>query len=228
MLVRTGIGLATNPDAVDGDIRHAERMGDLFTGASAADEYRDLAWVGYYDGEAGLAKGFAEAAEAIFSTWQIDTRSKDHLLPPLVYNYRHALELALKQAIRQASGCLQVCECRYDVAPTPQDLGADFKRRQRHRLGPLAQQLAELLAGLNLDWLPPDIMRLLQSLHQLDPTGEAFRYEGALKTSAHHVNVAGLVERLRAAFRVIHGGILTGLTEHADILREIREECAGP
>lgn len=58
---------------------------------------------GYYDGNTGLAEGFAEAAEAIFIAWQSAPRSNDRLLLPLVYNYRHALELALKQAIRQAA-----------------------------------------------------------------------------------------------------------------------------
>jgi hypothetical protein len=208
-------------------MRHAERVGDLFTSLSDAEQYRDLAWVSYYDGEAGLAEGFAEAAEAIFAAWRDGAQSNDRLLPPLAYNYRHALELALKQAIRQAAACRQL-DAGHDPALTPQALEAHFRQRQRHRLGPLARQLAELLAALDLDQLPQDTMRLLQNLHQLDPVGEAFRYEGSLKTSAHHIDATRLVERLRRAFRIIHSGVLTGLTEHADFLHEIREEYAEP
>lgn len=202
-------------------------MGDLFTSLSDAEQYRDLAWVGYYDGEAGLAEGFAEAAEAIFAVWQDGAQSNDRLLLPLAYNYRHALELALKQAIRQAAACRQL-DVGHDPALIPQALEAHFRQRQRHRLGPLARQLVELLEALDLDQLPQDAMRLLQDLHQIDPAGEAFRYEGSLETSAHHVDVTQLVGRLRRAFRIIHSGVLNGLTEHANFLHKIREEYAEP
>ena len=134
-------------------------MSDLFGSLSAAEHFRDLAWVGYYDGDTGLAQGFAEAAEAIFSAWQSRPRSNDRLLPPIAYNYRHALELALKQAIRQAAACRQL-DGDDDPGLSPQALEAHFKQKQRHRLGPLAQQLAGLLADLNLDELPPDTMQL--------------------------------------------------------------------
>jgi hypothetical protein len=83
-------------------------MSDLFSSLSAAEHFRDLACVGYYNGDTGLAQGFAEAAEAIFSVWQSRARSNDRLLPPIAYNYRHAVELALKQAIRQAAACRQL------------------------------------------------------------------------------------------------------------------------
>jgi len=188
-----------------------------------AENFRDLAYVGYYDGDAGQSQGFAEAAEAIFSAWQSRARSNDRLLPPIAYNYRHALELALKQAIRQAAACGQL-NGDDDPGLTPQTLEAHFRQKQRHRLGPLAHQLARLLASLNLDDLPPNTTNLLQSLHQLDPTGEAFRYEGHLKTTASHVDVPWLVERFRAAFGIIHGGVLTALDEYAAFLHEMHAE----
>jgi hypothetical protein len=101
---------------------------------------------------------------------------------------------------------------------------AHFKQKQRHRLGPLAQQLAGMLADLKLGRLPPDTSRLLQDPHQLDPTGETFRYDGQLKTSASHVDVPRLVRRFRATFGILHGRVLTALDEHASFLREISAE----
>ena len=203
-------------------MRHPGDVGDLFSSLSDAEHFGDLAFVGHYDGDAGLAEGFAEAAEAIFSAWQDQEWANDRLLLPIAYNYRHALELALKQAIREAAECRQLGGD--DPGLTAQALEAHFKQKQRHRLGPLAQQLAGMLAELNLAQLPPDTSRLLQGLHQLDPTGEAFRYDGQLKTSASHVDVPRLVQRFRAAFGIIHGGVLTALYEHASFLREIRAE----
>jgi hypothetical protein len=203
-------------------MRHPWDVGDLFSSLSDAEHFGDLAFVGHYDGDAGLAEGFAEAAEAVFSAWQDQEWANDRLLLPIAYNYRHALELALKQAIRQAAECRQLSGDNPGL--TAQALEAHFKQKQRHRLGPLAQQLAGMLAELNLAQLPPDTSRLLQGLHQLDPTGEAFRYDGQLKTSASHVDVPRLVQRFRGAFGIIHGGVLTALHEHASFLREIRAE----
>jgi hypothetical protein len=202
-------------------MRHPGDVGDLFSSLSDAEHFGDLAFVGHYDGDAGLAEGFAEAAEAIFSAGQDQEWANDRLLLPIAYNYRHALELALKQAIRDAAECRQLGGD--DPGLTAEALEAHFKQKQRHRLGPLAQQLAGLLADLNLDELPPDTTHLLHSLHQLDPTGEAFRYEGHLKTSASHVDVTRLVERFRDAFGIIHGGVLAVLDQYADFLHEMRE-----
>jgi hypothetical protein len=55
--------------------RHPKLMCDLFTSLSTAENWCDFAWIGYYDGEAGLAKGFAEASETIFIAWKIGPRS---------------------------------------------------------------------------------------------------------------------------------------------------------
>ena len=145
-----------------------EGMSDLLDSLSAAGHWRDLAWVGYYNGDAGLAQGFAEAAEAVFSAWNSRPRSNDRLLPPLAYNYRHALELALKQAIRQAAARLQF-DGDDDPGLAPEALEAHFKQKQRHRLDPLARQLAGMLAKLRLDNLPPETMRMLPSCTSSTP-----------------------------------------------------------
>jgi hypothetical protein len=199
-------------------------MADLLDSLPAAGNWRDLAWVGYYNGDAGLAQGFAEAAEAVFTAWKNGPRSNDRLLPPLAYNYRHALELALKQAIRLAAARLRFGGDD-DRGLAPEALETYFKQKQRHRLDPLAQQLAGLLARLRLDNLPPETMRLLAHLHQLDPTGEAFRYDGQLRTNARQVDVGQLVELFRAAFCVIHDGVPAVLDQYADFQYEMSHNC---
>jgi hypothetical protein len=97
-----------------------------FSSLSDAEHFGDLAFVGHYDGDAGLAEGFAEAAEAIFSAWQDQEWANDRLLLPIAYNYRHALELALKQAIRDAAECRQLGGG--DPGLTAQALEAHFSR----------------------------------------------------------------------------------------------------
>ncbi len=195
-------------------------MGDLLSSLSDAADWRDIAWVDYVDSDAGLAEGFAEAAEAIFVLWQSGPRTNDRLLLPLIYNYRHALELALKQAIREAVARLHF-DGHYDTAPDPDELETHLKRKQSHRLGPLAQQLAGLLERLDLGRLPTETMSLLARLHQLDPSGEAFRYANHLKTTAYQVDVVHLTALFRDAFHIVHGGVLTALDVYEDFQRDI-------
>ncbi|MFV2174007.1 hypothetical protein ACFHW2_10560 [Actinomadura sp. LOL_016] len=197
-------------------------MGDLLSSLPDAGDWRDIAYIGYYDGDAGLAEGFAEAAESIFKRWQRSPRTGDQLLLPLVHNYRHALELALKQAIRDAAARLRF-DGHDDPSLRPAELDAHLKRKQRHRLGPLADQLGRLLKELTLDGLPADTMRLLARLHQLDPTGEAFRYADHLQTSAHAVDVPQLTKLFRDAFAIVHGGVLTELHVYADYQHDMHE-----
>jgi hypothetical protein len=117
-------------------------------------------------------------------------------------------------------------ECRQLSRDAPEltarALEAHFKQKQGHRLGPLAQQLAGMLAELNRSRLSRDTSRLFHDLHQLDAAGEAFRYDGQLRTSASHVDVPRLLQPFRGAFAVIHGGVLTALYEYPP--REIGTE----
>ncbi len=179
--------------------------------------------MGYYDGDRGLACGFADAGDAVLAAWQSGPHPNDPLLLPMIYNYRHGIELALKQAIRQAVECLQMARRDHGV-PTPSELEAHLKSKQRHRLGPLAEQLAGLLNQLQLGSLPPETMRWLMRLHQLDPSGEAFRYANHLKTDATAVDVVRLASAFREAFDMVHGGVLTMLDVHETHLYEMWEQ----
>jgi hypothetical protein len=197
-------------------------MGDLLS-TFPAGEYVDFAYIGYYDGERGLAQGFADAGDAIFTAWQSDPQSNDPLLLPLIHNYRHAIELALKQAIRQAAARLRF-DGRGGPVLSADELDVYLKRKQGHRLGPLAEQLAGLLSRLKLGGLPPETLRLLARLHQLDPRGEAFRYANQMETKAQIVDVARLATLFREAFDMIHSGVLTMLDVHEQFQDDMYEE----
>jgi hypothetical protein len=142
------------------------------------------------------------------------------MLPPLIYTYRHALELVLKQAIRKAAPCLRLAG-NDDPKLVPEALETYLKRKQGHRLGPLSKQLTVMLKELDIEELPADVVLTLERLHLLDPTGEAFRYADQLKTDSHHVHVGPLVELFRDAFNVTHGGVLAVLDQYADYQYEM-------
>lgn len=82
-------------------------MSDLFKPVSADGPWWHTAIVGGpFEDDHVLAIGFHRAAELLVEHW--DTRgANDPLYVPIVYLYRHALELVLKQAIREAAACLR-------------------------------------------------------------------------------------------------------------------------
>ncbi|ASW56484.1 hypothetical protein [Plantactinospora sp. KBS50] len=193
-------------------------MGDLLS-ALPGEGWDDTAWIEYYDGDRGLAEGFAKAGDAILVAWQRGPHPNDTVLLPLIYNYRHGIELALKQAIRQAAACICVGG-NGEPELWADNLETHLKRKHGHRLAPLATQLQGLLTRLNLGDLGGESMKVLSRIHQLDPTGEAFRYSGHLNSTAYAVDVSRLAARFREAFDIIHGGVLTMLDVHQDFLYE--------
>ncbi|MFI0792517.1 hypothetical protein ACH4OY_07445 [Micromonospora rubida] len=196
-------------------------MGDLLGSLPEPSDWQDIAWVGYYDGDRSLASGFADAGDAVLAAWKSGSRPNDPLLLPLIFNYRHGIELALKQAIRQAIRCVHQSG-QDSCAPTISEVEAHLKSRQRHRVGPLAQQLAGILNQLQLTGLPPETLHWLMRLQQLDPSGEAFRYANHLNTDAEAIDVVRLAAFFREAFDVIHGGVLTMLDVHETHLYDMR------
>ncbi|WP_155373742.1 hypothetical protein [Catellatospora vulcania] len=200
-------------------------MGDLFT-QNKPTVYSDTAWIGYYNGESGLADGFAQAGDAVFEAWRATYRPNDKLLLPMVYNYRHAIELALKVAIRTASERLRFAG-QDDPELQPEAIEAAFKKTYKHRVEPLGKRLVELLKWLQLGDLPEQTTKILARLHNLDPYGEAFRYEGNLRTSATTVDVPRLAALFRDTFDLIHGGVLTELDVFEDYQIDMLENFGG-
>jgi hypothetical protein len=170
-----------------------------------------------------LALGFHRAAELLVEHW--DTHGANDLLyVPIVYLHRHALELVLKQAIREAAACL-----RADGAADP-DLAAPAIEAKLtshalgHALGKLADELVILLARLNLERLPKETLDVLRSLHRADESGETFRYSTLkqgkgkpprpARPDQQHIDIVGLANDLASAFQLLSGGVLTVLDEY--------------
>lgn len=145
---------------------------------------------------------------------------------PIVFSYRHAFELVLKVAIREAAWVVRKrreaqglpISRRLQASKLEEDLG----RPDMHALGRLLDKLMYLLAEGGLEALPSETVDTIRQLHKLDESGQAFRYtmvrgkeaQDALSPARPdqiHVDVAQLGERLHAAFFLIYGGLLTVL-----------------
>ncbi|MFC0646296.1 hypothetical protein [Cellulomonas phragmiteti] len=117
------------------------------------------------------AHAFEEAATRLAGGWQDST--DDALIKVILYLYRHAIELQLKDAIHIANMC---------VDSPYQELDKWYVRTAKHNLRELRERLVELLSRNEL--FPDDPVleedspegRLLTELHEIDPKGDEFRF----------------------------------------------------
>jgi len=89
--------------------------------------------------DATIGAGFIEIANIAVKHWA-DAGANDLLLMPIIYDYRHGLELLLKEAIRRAVHCLRE-DGHADDELQPERLESWLARRAGHQLRQLANRL---------------------------------------------------------------------------------------
>jgi hypothetical protein len=137
---------------------------------------------GPWETGAALARGFLDVADAAMEHWKAGHPSTAMAIP-VIANYRHGIELALKAEIREAARCLRRDG---DDDPAIQADQVDQQLSATHSIGRLAARLTEFLGRLKLgpdQQLPVGALHVLRKLHLLDETGQAFRY-AAVKAGA--------------------------------------------
>ncbi len=161
--------------------------------SSDGDDWRNTAIIGGLgESDGSLAMGFFEIANIAVERWKAGRRN-DAIVIPIIYNYRHGIELALKAGIREAAACL-----RDDGVADPGvrvDEVNDWVSAT-HSIEKLVNRLTNLLGQLHLgpgQQLPAETRDVLTKLHVLDQHGQAFRYS-AVKTGPRGVRV---LERVR-------------------------------
>jgi hypothetical protein len=169
-----GIGSLVPHDAGDGDWRSTAIIG------------------GPWESDSSLALGFFELADIAVERWKAGRRN-DAIVIPVIYSYRHGIELALKEEIREAAACL-----RRDGITGPEVQADEIEQwlSATHSIGRLVNRLTKLLDQLNLgpgQQLPAETLDILAKLHLLDHDGQAFRYS-AVKVGPHGQRV---LERVR-------------------------------
>lgn len=115
----------------------------------------DAPWSGY-------AEGFLRLADEGVASVERSGRGHDFLVYPILFNYRHYIELALKQIISQAHELLGIDE------PPP----------RTHKLTSLWNAAEAALGQAVSDACDefPSVRACLERFDQLDPNSEGFRY----------------------------------------------------
>jgi hypothetical protein len=215
------------------------QSGRVFRAVGHSGNWRHTAVVEHHDDHA-IAIGFAETANVIVEHW-LNHGANDLLFEPLVFNHRHALELILKVAIREAAARLRAAGDG-DVKLTRSALDEWLANEARHNLHRLSNRLDSLLTRLATEVLPSETHSLLLSIHELDPTGEAFRYAKVkapnggfvdaprplLLKPSHlqvHVDIVAMHEHFRSAFSLISAGIMTALSDIGDYQDDMAQDA---
>jgi hypothetical protein len=186
-----------------------------------------------------IAIGYAQAASVIVEYW-VNCGPSDLLFEPLVFTHRHALELVLKAAIRESAARLRA-DGHVDRKVSQDALDAWLAREAKHNLHKLAHRLDELLKRLGEEILPPETHRSLMSIHELDPTGETFRYakvkgpDDSFRDAPRpllplasdlqaHVDIVAMHAQFTSAFDLLSGGVMTILELIAEYQHEMARE----
>jgi hypothetical protein len=168
-------------------------INSLLPGDADDGDWRSTAIIGGpWESDGSLAFGFFKLADIAVERWKSGHRN-DAIVIPIIYNYRHGIELALKEEIREAAACLR----RDGVSdPGAQADEVDQWLSEIHSIEQLVNRLTKLLGQLKLgpgQQLPAETLAVLRKLHVLDHNGQAFRYS-AVKTGPHGQRV---LERVR-------------------------------
>ena len=135
----------------------------------------EIAILGGYEDDLAIAGGYLRVAEIAARHW-IDHGPDDGLPIPILFNYRHGIELTLKWLIRLAARCLQ----RDGYAEEDLSRAKLNDKLRTHNIKKLADRLDRYMGLLQIEAPNNRIdgasRQLLDWLDSEDETGEAFRY----------------------------------------------------
>ena len=177
--------------------RSSSRRDILNQFPATAYERQVVRYASEHDGRLGMC--YAEAADRLASTHR-GRATDDALLMPFLYLYRHAIELDLKYSIKFAAQ-LRRNEGHQDLLVDEDALNERLPKKHRHRLMALVEELDKHLAALGLALTPTSVRRTLTLIATSDPSGETFRYTGALPDEQDHIDFPRLAQALADAYR---------------------------
>ena len=159
--------------------------------------------------------------------WKAAHRN-DAMVIPIIYNYRHGVELALKEGIREAARCVRRggVTSRYARADVTEEWPSATHSIQR-----LTNRLTRLLRELRLgpgQELPGPTREVLRKLHVLGHDGQAFRYSMVktgqqgqrvlvrVRPGEQQFDLVAVAEALSEAGAMLLGGVSGVLGEYSD------------
>jgi len=178
-----------------------------------------------------FALAYREAADALVESFKQRKWYSDVDACPIVFLYRHSIELYLKAIILWGAGLVRF--------QSGEDINTD-KMFETHRFGDLLPAVKRIFKEAGwLDNAPSgvrfgtfaEIENLILTFEQIDPKSYAFRYpidrNGNANLPEHfHFNVIALGEEAHEMLRMLDGAV-SGVYEMFQTMASIHHEVAG-
>jgi len=155
----------------------------------------------YMMNSALIAVGYADAARRLRDSYRAQPWD-DVMLLPFMFVWRQAIELALKNNIRDLAELR-----RQDGDADPVLERETVKKRLQFKIGHDLEKLIEEqrthVATLELPSIPEDVVQTLGLLAALDNSGTGFRYAGVLVAPSADIDFQAIAAALDDAFRLL-------------------------
>jgi len=167
--------------------------------------------------DATIPLQYLEAARRLSPGGSFDAEDSEQVLLPVVYLYRHAIELQAKKAVAAASA-LRLRLDPENESLHPMKVESELKA-QSHNLVRTVRSLTEHLRVLEFGELAPEMIRFLRLVGESDIDGTTFRYSGRMPSAMrdkHGLDLRKLGADLEGAYWYL-GGAIDQLGEAAEL-----------
>ena len=162
---------------------------------------------------------FADAAKRLASTFSKDPSHE--ILMPWLYLNRHAIELALKYVIVEATQ-LRLARGHHGPCLERKAVAKRLRSTHSHSIASLIDELDAHLAALGHASFPARASTILAAIDGADPSGEAFRYSATLPHDDVAMDFSDLNDSLTYAFDIVDA-VDTMLDEDMNAYRDSLE-----
>jgi hypothetical protein len=200
---------------VNEKIRSPSLNDKLFIGA---EDWRMNACLSLYgDSTESYIKGYKEAADLLVESVATGEGTADFLIYPIVFLYRHYLELRLKSLLHDGNRLLN----RY------------YKQKSVHSFSKLWSEVRKILVEL---WSNEEgdqlkaMDSLIEQFQTVDPNSTSFRYakdlkgENSLKIGSRVLNLRNLAEVVKAMSTILDGSA-TAISVYQENKDEMQSDC---
>jgi hypothetical protein len=147
----------------------------LFQPAPFHEWQRNAVAGGDYSARGAYIIGFYRAAEALVFV-AIEEHKNDILFFPICFNYRHWLELILKQLIVLAEKLCLVLKEIGDIPDSSEIINWSKTKPKGHNLESLLKSLLTRLSFISKEEFDKNVVDLIVQIYKMDPDGQNFRY----------------------------------------------------
>jgi hypothetical protein len=177
-------------------------MGDIFI--QGVDDQACVSIGDKFTDELSYIIGYREAGDALVDKAIALTHPyKDRLVFPICFNYRQFIELILKQLILDAEITYNNCE---SIGMQRKNSRHNFAEKMNltHNIEKLLSRLIIILDNITDKEINKNVIELIMEYHQMDPTGQKFRYPVSSKNEKYFEIPENFdLEKIKAGIKTI-------------------------